>query len=109
MSGSVCQKPYGEAASAKVQRVTHSYYDGILTAYTPAIDHGQGSGRGGRCGLGMKARVRKVTKETPRRNGTTRGLSRYSITCIVSGPLGRRAVTYCVHHTARVLRDSVAH
>ena len=28
-----------KAASAKVQRVTHSYYDGTLTAYTPAIDH----------------------------------------------------------------------
>ena len=68
----MCQKPYGKAASAKVQRVTHSYNDGILTAYTPAIDHGQDSGRGGRCGLGMKARVRKVSYLTPPRDALHR-------------------------------------
>ena len=62
--------------SAKVQRVTHSYYDGILTAYTPAIDHGQDSDRGGRCGLRLKVRVRKVTNLTPRRNGVTPGEKR---------------------------------
>ena len=33
-----------------------------LMAYTPAIDHGQDSGRarGGRCGLDLKARVQNV-------------------------------------------------
>ena len=55
MSGSGCHKAHGEAASTKLNTVTHSYYDGILTAYTPAIDHGQDSDRGGRCGLGIKA------------------------------------------------------
>ena len=71
MSGSVCQKPYGEAASAKVQTVTHACYDGILKAYTPASYHGQESGRGGRSGLGLKARVQKVNYQTPRGNGIT--------------------------------------
>ena len=51
--------------------MTHSYYDGILTTYTLAIDHGQDSDRGGRCGLELKVRVRKVTNLTPRRNGVT--------------------------------------
>ena len=63
----MCQKPYGKAASTKLNTVTHPYYDGILKAYTPAIDHGQDSGRGGRRGLGMKAHVQKLTNVTPRR------------------------------------------
>ena len=67
----VCQKADGEAASAKLNTLTHAYYVGILKAYVPAIYHGQGSGRGGRCGLGMKARVRKVSYLTARRNGVT--------------------------------------
>ena len=58
----VSQGTHGEAASTKLNTVTHSYYDGILQAYTPAIDHGQDSDRGGRFGLGLKARVRKVKK-----------------------------------------------
>ena len=32
---------HGEAASAKVQTVTHACYDGILKAYTPASYHGR--------------------------------------------------------------------
>ena len=71
MSGSGCRKAHGEAASTKLNTVTHSYYDGILQAYTPAIDTGQDSVSSGRCGLGMKARVRKVNNLTTRRNGTT--------------------------------------
>ena len=66
-----CRKAQGEVASTKLDTVTHPCYDGILTAHTPAIDHGQDLGRGGRCGLGMKARVRKVNNLTTRRNGTT--------------------------------------
>ena len=64
MSVSGCRKAQGEAASTKLNTRTHPYYDGILTAYTPAIDHGQDSDRGGRCGLGLKARVRKVKNLT---------------------------------------------
>ena len=43
----MCHKAHGEAASTTLNTVTHSYYDSILTAYTPAIDHGQDSDRGG--------------------------------------------------------------
>ena len=40
MPGSVCHKAHGEAAQrSKLNTVTQSYYDGILKAYTPAIDH----------------------------------------------------------------------
>ena len=67
----VCQTADGEAASAKLNTLTHAYYVGILKAYVPAIYHGQDLGRGGRCGLGLKARVRKVNNVTPRRNGVT--------------------------------------
>ncbi len=41
--------PYGESASAEVVIVTCVYYVGVMTAYTPAICHGQvpaGSGHG---------------------------------------------------------------
>ena len=55
----------GEAASAKLKTLTHAYYAGILKVYTPAIYHGQDLGRGDRCGLRLKARVRKVKKVTP--------------------------------------------
>ena len=79
MSGSGCHKAHGEAASTKLNTVTHSYYDhGILAlkAYTPAIDHGQDSDRGGRCGLGLKARVRKVKNVlTPPRKNITQSQS----------------------------------
>ena len=71
VSVSGCHKAHGEAASTKLNTVAHSYYDGILTTHTPAIDHGQDSDRGGHCGLELKARVRKVTNLTPRRNGRT--------------------------------------
>ena len=40
---------YGESASAQVVIVTCVYYVGVMTAYTPAICHGQvsaGSGHG---------------------------------------------------------------
>ena len=53
----VCQKADGEAASAKLNTLTHAYYVGILKAYVPAIYHGQDLGRGDRCGLRLKARV----------------------------------------------------
>ena len=71
MSVQVCQKADGEAASAKLNTLTHACYVGILKVYVPAIYHGQDSGRGDRCGLRLKARVRKVSKVTPRRNGIT--------------------------------------
>ena len=67
----VCQKADGEAASAKLNTLTHAYYVGILKAYTPTIYHGQDLGRGDRCGLRLKARVRKVRYLTPRRNSIT--------------------------------------
>ena len=67
----VCQKADGEAASAKLNTLTHAYYVGILKAYVPAIYHGQDLGRGDRCGLRLKAHVRKVTNVTPRRKSTT--------------------------------------
>ena len=67
----VCQKADGEAASAKLNTLTHAYYVGILKAYVPAIYHGQDLGRGDRCGLRLKARVRKVKYLTPRRNSIT--------------------------------------
>ena len=53
-------------------------------AYTPGIDHGQDSARGGRCGLGMTARVRKVHNLTTRRNGTGHPLQRQYRTYVVS-------------------------
>ena len=71
MSVLVCQKADGEAASAKLNTLTHAYYVGILKAYEPAIYHGQDLGRGDRCGLRLKARVRKVRYLTPRRNSIT--------------------------------------
>ena len=71
MSVLVCQKADGEAASAKLNTLTHAYYVGILKAYVPAIYHGQDLGRGDRCGLRLKAHVRKVSYQTPPRNGTT--------------------------------------
>ena len=46
---------HGDAASSRLQEVTHAYYDSISTAYTPAIYHGQDSGHGGRCGLCLNA------------------------------------------------------
>ena len=67
----VCQKADGEAASAKLNTLTHAYYVGILKAHIPAIYHGQGLGRGDRCGLRLKARVRKVNNQTPRRKKST--------------------------------------
>ena len=67
----VCQKADGEAASAKLNTLTHAYYVGILKAYVPAIYHGQDLGRGDRCGLRLKTHVRKVSKVTPRRNSIT--------------------------------------
>ena len=57
-----------EAASTKLNTVTHPYYDGILTAHTPAIDHGQHSDRGGRCGLRKVNNLRpqrKITQSAP--------------------------------------------
>ena len=71
VSGSVCHKAHGEATSTKLNTVTHPYYEGILTAYTRAIDHGQDSHRGGRCGLGLKAYVRKVNNLTPPKKNIT--------------------------------------
>ena len=73
MSVLVCQKADGEAASAKLNTLTHAYYVGILKGYVPAIYHGQDLGRGDRCacGLRLKARVRKVSYLTPRRNSIT--------------------------------------
>ena len=71
MSVLACQKADGEAASAKLNTSTYAYYVGILKAYVPAIYHGQDLGRGDRCGLRLKARVRKVNNVTPRRNGVT--------------------------------------
>ena len=71
MSVLVCQKADGEAASAKLNTLTHAYYVGILKAYVPAIYHGQDLGRGDRCGLRLKTHVRKVSKVTPRRNSIT--------------------------------------
>ena len=73
MSVLVCQKADGEAASAKLNTLTHAYYVGILKAYgyVPAIYHGQDLGRGDRCGLRLKAHVRKVSYQTPPRNGIT--------------------------------------
>ena len=71
MSVLVCQKADGEAASAKLNTLTHAYYVGILKAYVPAIYHGQDLGRGDRCGLHLKARVRKVNKVTPPRKNIT--------------------------------------
>ena len=73
MSVLVCQKADGEAASAKLNTLTHAYYVGILKAYIPAIYHGQGLGRGGRCGLRLKAHVRNVSYQTPPRNVITPG------------------------------------
>ena len=61
----VCQKADGEAASAKLNTLIHAYYVGILKAYIPAIYHGQDLGRGDRCGLRLKAHVRKVKNLTP--------------------------------------------
>ena len=63
--------PYGESASAEVVIVTCVYYVGVMTAYTPAIYHGQGSGRGGSCGLVLKVHVRKVSYWTPPRKNIT--------------------------------------
>lgn len=71
MSVLVCQKADGEAASAKLNTLTHAYYVGILKAYVPAIYHGQDLGRGDHCGLRLKARVQKATKVTARRNSIT--------------------------------------
>ena len=71
MSVLVCQTADGEAASAKLNTLTHAYYVGILKAYISAIYHGQDLGRGDRSGLRLKARVRKVNNVTPRRKNIT--------------------------------------
>ena len=72
--------------------MTHAYYVGILTSYVPAIYHGQDSGGGGRYGLGLKPHVQKVTKQTPRRIGTT--------LCIIQNPSPRIHVLGCAMHRA---------
>ena len=46
--------PYGESASAQVVIVTCVYYVGVMTAYTPAICHGQVSA-GGVVGFSLKS------------------------------------------------------
>ena len=93
MSGSGCRKAHGEAASTKLNTVTHPYYDGTLTAFTPAVDHGQDSDRGGRCGLRLSARVRKVNNLTPPRKKTTpyEPIIRYRTVLITVFPFPRRA------------------
>ena len=80
MSVLVCQKADGEAASAKLNTLTHAYYVGILKAYVPAIYHGQDLGRGDRCGLRLKTHVRKVSYQTPRRNSITPGTAESLVT-----------------------------
>ena len=82
------QKANGEAASAKLHTVTHAYYVRIVKAYTPATYHGQDSGRGGRCGLGLKAHVRKVRYQTPRRKNITQWQCSAAATHHVTSLLG---------------------
>ena len=70
-AGDCVRRQHGEAASAKLNTLTHAYHVGILKAYVPAIYHGQDLGRGDRCGPRLKTHVRKVNYLTTARNSIT--------------------------------------
>ena len=75
----MCHKAHGEAAQrSKLNTVTQSYYDGILKAYTPAIDHAWQDRRTvaaavpvALLGFEISACFRKVKNLTPPRNNIT--------------------------------------